>query len=77
MAEHNVTLEISDEIEVGNVDLKIRVRRDGDRFGTLTISRGTIDWKPLKAKRGKQSETRLSWEDFDRVMKKANRNREA
>jgi hypothetical protein len=75
MAEHSVTLEIANEIEVGNVDLKIRIRRDGDRFGTLTLSRGSIDWKPRKAKRGKQSETRLSWTDFDAVMKDANQHR--
>lgn len=77
MAEHGVTLEIAKEIEVGNVDLKIRIRRNGDRFGTLTISKGTIDWRPLKAKRGKKGETRLSWTEFDTVMKEANRHRGA
>lgn len=75
MAEHNVTLEIPNEIEVGNVDLKIRVRRDGKLFGKLTISRGTIDWKPVNAKAGKKGETQLSWVDFDAAMKEANRNR--
>lgn len=75
MAEHSVSLEIQKEIEVGNVDLKIRVKRDGRRFGTLTISKGTIDWRPVNAKRGKKGETQLSWVDFDAAMKEANRNR--
>ena len=75
MAEHDVSLRIQSAIEVGNTDLKIRVKRNGTRFGTLTISKGTIDWRPVNAKRGKKGETPLAWEDFDKWMKKANRHR--
>ena len=54
MAEHDVSLEIPRGIEVGKRDLKIRVWSDGIRFGTLTISKGAIDWRPGHAKEGNQ-----------------------
>ena len=69
MADHKVSIEIPKEIEVGNADLKIRVKSGGERFGTLTISKGTIDWRPRNAKRGKGSHIQLSWSEFDQTMK--------
>lgn len=76
MAEHQIGLKIPKEIEILNRDIKIIVRRDGIRFGTLTISKGTIDWRPVNAKRGKTGETQLGWSKFDEVMKRANRRRQ-
>ena len=35
--------------------------RDGDKFGELHISKGTIDWYPLNAK----IPTKLTWKQFD------------
>jgi hypothetical protein len=75
MAEHKIGLEIPKEIEVSNSDLKIRVRKDGKRFGTLTISKGTIDWRPAKKWRRNKNEIRLPWSVFDQTMKGANPNR--
>lgn len=75
MAEHDVSLEIPRAIEVGKCDLKIRVKSDGVRFGTLTISKGAIDWRPGHAKRGKSRHVQLEWSDFDRVMQRARRKR--
>lgn len=75
MAEHEIGLKIPKEIEIVNRDIKIVVRRDGNRFGTLTISKGTIDWRPVNAKSGKRGETQLGWSKFDEVMKEANRRR--
>jgi hypothetical protein len=72
MAEHRVNLEIPGKIEVGHADFKFRIYRGGQRFGTLTISKGTIDWKPRNAKRGKPGETQKTWDEFDRVMKDNN-----
>ena len=69
MADHKVSLEIPQEIEVGGADLKIRVKSDGGRFGILTVSKGGIDWKPRFAKRGKGSHIQLSWSEFDQTMK--------
>lgn len=75
MAEHHVTLRIQKDIEVGNTDLKVKVWSDDMKVGTLYISKGTIDWRPLNAKRGKKGETQLTWAEFDAAMKRANRNR--
>ena len=46
MAKHEVTLNISRPIPVGNVDVEIAVRRDGQAFGKVKISKGAIDWMP-------------------------------
>lgn len=73
MAEHDVSLEIPKAIEVGKCDLKIRVLSDGIRFGTLTISKGAIDWRPGHAKRGKSRHIQLGWSDFDRAMRRIER----
>lgn len=75
MAEHDVSLEIPKGIEVGKRDLKIRVESDGVRFGTLTISKGAIDWRPGHAKRGKSGHIQLGWAAFDAAMKRAIRKR--
>jgi len=62
---HSVGLKIDHELPVGNVDLKIIVEQDGERLGQLKVSRGSIDWKPGKAKRTWQ----LEWERFDQLMR--------
>ena len=62
---HSIGLKIDHELPVGNVDVKIVVTRDGERLGVVKISRGSIDWKPGKAKRTFQ----LEWERFDRLMR--------
>ena len=48
-----------------NVDVKIVVASDGDRLGVVRVSRGSIDWKPGKAKRTWS----LTWEQFDDLMR--------
>jgi hypothetical protein len=45
--------------------VKIVVEEDGERLGVLKVSRGSIDWKPGKAKRTWS----LEWERFDRLMR--------
>jgi hypothetical protein len=65
VAQQRVTLEINHAIEVGNVDLTFKVR-DGSRLvGTLTISKGTIDWK----KSGAHTSVQKTWTEFGNVMK--------
>lgn len=63
--EHSVGLKIDHELPVGNVDVKIVVEGDGERLGVLKVSRGSIDWKPGKAKRTWS----LEWERFDQLMR--------
>jgi hypothetical protein len=62
---HSVGLKIDHELPVGNVDLKVVVEQDGERLGVLKISRGSVDWKPGKAKRTWSRE----WERFDALMR--------
>jgi hypothetical protein len=62
---HAVGLKIDHELPVGNVDIKVIVTQDGERLGQLKVSRGSVDWKPGKAKRTWS----LEWERFDALMR--------
>jgi hypothetical protein len=65
MASHDVSLNISKPIPVGNVDIEIPVRRNGRAFGKVKISKGAIDWMPAN-----KSKTAyyLDWGEFAKVM---------
>jgi hypothetical protein len=65
MATHDVSLNISRPIPVGNVDIEIPVRRNGRAFGRVKISKGSIDWMPAN-----KSKTAywLDWAEFARFM---------
>ncbi len=65
MATHEVSLNMSSPIKVGNVDLEIAVRRNGRAFGKVKISKGAIDWMPAN-----KSKTAyyLDWGEFARFM---------
>ena len=62
---HSVGLKIDHELPVGNVDIKVVVEQDGERLGVLKVSRGSVDWKPGRAKRTWS----LEWERFDALMR--------
>ena len=65
MATHEVSLNISRPVPVGNVDVEIAVRRNGRAFGKVKISKGAIDWMPAN-----KSKTAfyLDWAEFAKVM---------
>jgi len=67
VAVHRITADFKGGIEIGKVDLKIVVRKNGAVFGTLTLSKGTIDWRPKKWWRG--YEKQMSWSEFDAKMR--------
>ena len=46
MATHAITVHPSRPLEVVNADLIIEVTSDGEKFGQLQVSRGSIDWVP-------------------------------
>jgi hypothetical protein len=71
MATHEIKLKLTKGIEVLNTDVKIVVKRNGATFGTLTLSRGTIDWRPKKKHVGGKNEIQLGWNRFDKVMQEA------
>ena len=71
MATHRLGLTIGKKIEVQNADMTISVERNGGLLGTLSISKGTIDWRPKNAKTGKSSEANLYWSEFATLMEAA------
>lgn len=73
MATHEIKLKLTKGIEVLNTDIEIIVKRNGAIFGTLTLSRGTIDWRPRKKHMGGKNEIQLGWTEFARVMQEANK----
>ena len=69
MATHAIKLKISKGIEVLNTDITVEVKKDGKRFGTITVSRGSIDWRPSKKHVGGKNEIQMSWTKFDKLMR--------
>jgi hypothetical protein len=63
LAKHTISVELP-QAEVINKDAIITVRGDGEIIGTLTISRGNIEWYSKQWKKP----TRLTWAQFDRLM---------
>jgi hypothetical protein len=64
MAIHNVYFNLPAR-ELGNSDIIIEVFRDEEKFGTITISKGALQWYPANAK----TPYHMEWERFDRVIK--------
>lgn len=62
--EHDLTMKVSTPITLGNTDVEIAVRVDGNLLGTLKLSKGTIDWKG----KGRHSEKKLSWGQFAELI---------
>lgn len=50
--------------DVLNSDMTFTVHRNGEKFGELKISKGTIDWKP----KSKQRAIKWSWDKFAATM---------
>ena len=64
MPVHKVSLQLAHEIPIGNVDIKLPVRSGNTLLGTLTISKGGVDWKKAHAHSSKS----LTWKRFGEVM---------
>lgn len=51
--------------ELGLADIEFLVRKDGQVFGKLFVSKGAIVWRrKWKSRRGKK----LGWKNFDKAM---------
>lgn len=68
---HNVKVKIGSALELTKADITFEVRRDGERFGTLMISRGAAVWKPKSGKRN----FKATWEKFDEIMREGTKTR--
>ena len=64
MATHNVFFNLPAR-ELGNSDIVIEVFSDEEKFGTITISKGALEWYPANAKKP----YKLGWLRFDRAVK--------
>ncbi len=53
--------------ELGNSDIVIEIHSGEEMFGTVTISKGALEWYPANAK----NPYKLGWIRFDRVIKAA------
>ena len=61
---HSISVKIPKAVELESSDVVVVVKVDGEKLGTLTMSRGSIDWLPRGKKAGKQSEVSLTWTEF-------------
>ena len=52
---------------VGYEDIVFKVEQEGERLGTLKISKGAIVWRPARKKQA----YRLGWERFDRMAQES------
>ena len=64
MAKHNIFFELT-SVELGKVDSKIHIKKDGKQFGTITISKGDLEWYPYKAK----YPYKISWTVLDKIIR--------
>lgn len=64
MAKHNIYFELP-AVELGKVDARFHIKKDGRQFGTITISKGDLEWYPYKAKKP----LKISWTVFDKLIK--------
>jgi hypothetical protein len=55
-------------VEVGNSDVRFEVKSGNKLLGTLTLSKGSLDWRPVRRHRGKKNEARIPWREFDRLV---------
>jgi len=50
---------------LGKADVRFEVKRDGKRFGTLAVSKGSLVWFPSYTTYG----YKMGWEKFEKMMK--------
>ncbi|WP_130617421.1 hypothetical protein [Dyella amyloliquefaciens] len=61
---HEVTMDISTKF-VLHKDVKVEVKKNGSKLGTVLISKGNIEWLPAGNSVNKK---RLSWTKFAELM---------
>jgi len=64
MAKHKVTLTLPAR-ELNRADVIFDVTQENRKFGTFTVSNGSIVWFP----RGTRYGYKIGWEKFDELMK--------
>lgn len=64
---HDVELGIASPVPIGNVDVSLKVKKDGRLVGTLHVSRGGADYIPSHGRQRYE----LSWTQFHDALKAA------
>ena len=64
MAKHNLYFELPKR-EIGKTDVLFHVYKDSEKFGSITISKGNLEWYPKNAK----NPYKVSWSAFDRMIR--------
>ena len=62
---HNVQFTIPCR-DLGKTDVEFQVWGDGEKIGTLEVSRGAVVWYPKDCSYGHK----IGWSQFDTVMRK-------
>ncbi|MGD9902616.1 MAG: hypothetical protein AB7U83_04020 [Vicinamibacterales bacterium] len=60
---HDVKFSVP-ERPLSHADVEFKVNKDGDRFGTLRVSKGAVVWYPQDGKLGRK----LNWGQIDRLF---------
>ena len=60
---HDVTFSVPQRL-LGKSDIEFVVREDGEKFGTLRISKGSLVWFPRNGVKGRK----IGWGRFDAFM---------
>ncbi len=63
MAQHEIQFKIPSFVEVRNKDVEFEIYADGELFGFLKVSKGSLDWRPARFRR--ESPFVVYWEEFD------------
>ena len=63
MAEHKITV-AQPTREVVNNDYQFDIHSDGAKLGSLSVSKGSVEWRPRNAKLS----VNISWEDFVHLL---------
>lgn len=63
MAEHYLEVKVPRWVEIQRKDLFLKVYSNGDLFGTLKVSQGSIDWSPAGSHREKPYV--IYWHELD------------
>ena len=72
MARHEVHMDMPRGLPVVNADVDFTVKSNGNKLGTLKLSKGAIEWLPAN---NHVTSFTLSWEQLSRVMEEQGRQR--
>ena len=64
MAKHNVYVSLPFH-ELGKADAIFNIYSNNRKAGTITVSKGAIEWYPTNAKKP----YKLTWKQFDKAIK--------